>query len=187
MMHRFLFAFPTATVIALSLGSCVGGVAVVPQAARPVPVPVPTPSPAPRPQPAPVAPTISSDWRDWPALAGVWSYRQDAQGSIALFGRTGADANFTMRCDRTRGRIYLSLRTDIAGPMTFRTSSTSRTLNALPTGGSPAYVAAEFDPRDPLLDALGYSRGHFAITMPGQSPWTIPAWAEMLRVVEDCR
>jgi hypothetical protein len=183
-MRRFLFVFPATSVIALSLGSCAGGVAVVPQAARPIPLPAP--SPAPRPAPAP-APAPSSDWRDWPLTPGSWSYRQDSRGSIALFGRAGGDADVTLRCDRSRERVYLSRRGDAAGPLTIRTSSTTRTLAAVPAGGTPAYLAVELDVHDPLLDAIGYSRGRFVVEGAGLPALTIPAWAEMLRVVEDCR
>lgn len=183
-MHRFLFAFPAISVIALSLGSCAGGVSVVPQAARPIPVP--TPTPAPRPTPAPM-PVLSTDWRDWPLTPGSWSYRQDSRGSIALFGRAGSDADLTLRCDRTRARVYLSRRGDAAGQLTLRTSSTARTLNAAPTGGTPAYLAIELEVHDPLLDAIGYSRGRFVVEGAGLPALAIPAWAEMLRVVEDCR
>jgi hypothetical protein len=183
---RFRFALPAASMIALSLGSCAGGVTVVPQAARPIPVPTPTPVPTPAPAPTP-GPMLSADWRDWPLTPGSWSYRQDGRGSIALFGRVGGDADLTLRCDRTRARIYLSRRGDGAGQLTIRTSSTIRTLGAVPTGGAPAWLAVEFDVRDPLLDAIGYSRGRFTVEGVGLPALAVPAWAEMLRVVEDCR
>jgi hypothetical protein len=179
--------FSATAMLALALGSCAGGVAVVPQAARPIPVPVPTPTPPPQPQPTPVAAPASTDWRDWPLTPGSWSYRQDERGSVAMFGRPGGDADVTLRCDRTRGRVYLSRRGDVAGPLTIRTSTTARTLNALPTAGTPAYLAVELAVRDPLLDAIGYSRGRFVVQGAGLPALTIPAWAEMLRVVEDCR
>lgn len=186
-MRSSLFAFPALTLALLSLGSCAGEVAVVPQAARPLPAPAPAPTPAPSPRPAAPAPVLSSDWRDWPLTTGSWSYRQDARGSIALFGRAGADAELTLRCDRTRARIYLSRRGEGEGTLSVSTTSTSRTLNATSAGGTPAYLAVEFGVRDPLLDAIGYSRGRFVVEGGGLPALVIPAWAEMLRVVEDCR
>jgi hypothetical protein len=120
-------------------------------------------------------------------MPGTWSYRQDSRGSVALFGMVGQDAELSLRCDRTRSRVYLSRRGEGAGPLTIRTSSATRALNAAPTGGTPAYLAVEFAVRDPLLDAIGYSRGRFAIEGAGLPPLAVPAWAEMLRVVEDCR
>jgi hypothetical protein len=184
MRRHFLLAL-LAIPAALALGSCSGSVEIVPQPARPIPVPSPTPAPLPTPTPTPVP--VSGDWRDWPLTPGSWSYRQDARGSIALFGRVGGDADFTIRCDRTRARVYLSRRGDMAVPLTIRTSSTVRTLDALPTGGTPAYLAVELGVRDSLLDAIGYSRGRFVVEGAGLPSLAIPAWAELLRVVEDCR
>lgn len=186
-MHpRFLFAVTATALTLLALGSCVGPMEVVPPPARPVPVPTPAPTPAPRAEPAP-PPRPAADWRDWPLTPGSWSYRQDARGSLALFGRAGGDADLTMRCDRTRARVYLSRRGDGAGPLTIRTSSTLRSLNARPTGGMPAYVAVELAVRDSLLDAIGYSRGRFVVEGAGLPALAIPTGPEMLRVVEDCR
>lgn len=186
MLRRVPIVFTAITASFFTLGSCVGPVEIVPQPA-PVAVPVPTPAPAPRPQPTPPPARPAADWRDWPVTPGTWSYRQDARGSIALFGRAGADADFTVRCDRARGRIFISRRGEGAGSLVIRTSSTLRSLDALPTGGSPAYVAVELGARDSLLDAIGYSRGRFVVEGAGLPALAIPAWAEMLRVVEDCR
>lgn len=168
------------TAAALALSNC------VPPSEPPRPAPpVAVPRPAPAPEPAPPPP--SADWRDWPITPGTWSYRQDERGSIALFGVAGQDAALTLRCDRQRARLYLSRRGE--GPattLTVRTSSTLRSLPALPTGGAPAYLAAELPVRDALVDAMGYSRGRFVIEG-GPGTLVVPAWAELLRVVEDCR
>jgi hypothetical protein len=120
---------------------------------------------------------------------GSWAYRPDARGSIALYGRAGADAELTLRCDRERGQIYLSRRFDAAEParLTVRTSSTLRTLAMQPSGGAPAYLATALGPRDALLDAIGFSRGKFVVEGAGTPALVMPAWAEILRVVEDCR
>ncbi len=129
------------------------------------------------------------DWRDWPVTPGTWDYRQDARGSIALFGRPGADADLTLRCDLARHMIYLSRQAGAlaAAPLTLtvRTSDQVRALAAEPTGG--AYVAVSLAPSDALIDSIGYSRGHFVIEAPGLPALVLPAWAEILRVAEDCR
>jgi hypothetical protein len=182
MSRQFPFAFPAAVAIALTLGSCAAPT-IVPPPARPVPLPAPAPAPRPQPSAAP----LPADWRDWPLAPGTWNYRQDSRGSIALFGTAGQDAELTLRCDRTRSRIYLSRRGEGAGPLTIRTSSATRVVNAMPTGAAPAYLAVEFAVRDPLLDAIGYSRGRLAVEGAGLPPLAVPAWAELLRVVEDCR
>ena len=169
------------------LGSCVATPVPAPAPPRPIPIPVPAPT---RPMPAPSPAPPLADWRDWPLTAGTWAYRQDARGSIALFGRAGGEADFTLRCDRQRGQIYVSRRGDPAAAamaLRIRTSSRLKALNALPTGGEQAYFAAQIGVRDPLLDAIGFSRGRFVVEGTGVPALAIPAWPEVLRVVEDCR
>jgi hypothetical protein len=166
---------------ALALGGC-STTSMVPPPAAPLPVPSPSPAPAPLPAPPP-----SADWRDWSLTPGTWAYRQDARGSIALFGQAGQDAELTLRCDRERARIYISRRGAGTTGLDIRTTSLVRRLAALPTGGMPAYLAAELGVRDPVLDAIGFSRGRFVVEAQGLPVLVVPAWAETLRVVEDCR
>lgn len=167
----------------LALASCAAP-EIVPRSAPPAPAPVPVPTPAPRPTPTP---TLGADWRDWPVTPGTWAYRQDERGSIALYGRAGADADLTLRCDRARGRLYLSRRAETGVALTVRTSTDRKTLNALPSGGVPAYAAVELAPRDPLIDSMGFSRGRFVVQAAGLADLLVPAWPEILRVAEDCR
>lgn len=181
MRSRFSVLLPA--LLTFAAASCTPEV--VPEPARPVPIPAPTPTPAPRPTPTPTP--MAADWRDWPVTPGSWVYRQDARGSIALFGPLGADAELTLRCDRGRQRLYLSRRGEGAGTLTIRTSSTLRTVAAQPTGGTPSYLAIELTPRDPLLDAIGFSRGRFVVEAGGLPHLVVPAWGEILRVIEDCR
>lgn len=138
---------------------------------------------------AAAAAPLGGDWRDWPVTPGTWVYRQDARGSIALFGVPGNDAEVTLRCDRAARALYLSRRGMAAGnpPMTVRTSSTTRALPMQPTGGTPAYMAVGLSPGDPLLDAIIYSRGRFVLEEAGLPTLVVPAWAEFARVTEDCR
>jgi hypothetical protein len=160
-----------------------------------VPVSAPAPKPAPAvPAPAPASPQLPSAWIDWPIAPGDWVYRKDERGSVALFGAPGGNALVTVRCDRSRGRIYVARADESgAGPsaggatMTIRASSALKQLNAQPTGGSPAYVAVELLPTDSILDAIAYTRGRIAIETSGQKSIAVPIWAEFPRVIEDCR
>lgn len=99
----------------------------------------------------------------------------------------GSDALVTLRCDKGRGRIFLSRAGGAGNALTVRTSSTSKTITVQPTGGQPAYVAAELLTNDPLLDAMAYSRGRIALEVPGLLNIAIPVWSEIGRVTEDCR
>ena len=42
-------------------------------------------------------------------------------------------------------------------------------------------------PDDPLLDAMAITKGRFAVAAPGEPTLYLPAWAEVSRVIEDCR
>ena len=154
---------------------------------QPVAPPAP-PAPAPvRPQPTPAAVPTSSDWRDWPRTPGTWTYRRGAGGSLALFGPAGGDALLTLRCDRAGRQIILSRAGSVPGPLTIRTTSTTRTLAPRPTGATPPSVATALAANDSLLDAMGFSRGHFVVQQAGAPTLVVPAWAEIERVTEDCR
>ena len=137
--------------------------------------------------PPPPGPPTAMDWRDWPVAPGVWRYGRDARGSVAMYGRVDTDAVAVLRCDSRLGRLFLSVAGNAAGTMVVRTSSIVRSIPIGATGGTPAYVAATLTPTDPLLDAMAFSRGRFALTVIGGSPLVVPAWGEVGRVIEDCR
>lgn len=155
----------------------------------------PPPSPAPAPGPAPVQPPAApaspaqpkGDWIDWPIEPGTWAYRTDARGSLALFGVAGGDAIITLRCDKARARIYLSVAGSAARAITVRTSSTLKTFPVMQSSATPPYVAAEIMPGDAILDAMAFSRGRFAIEVEGGRAMAVPNWGEVARIVEDCR
>ncbi|MFZ3484656.1 hypothetical protein [Sphingomonas sp. 3-13AW] len=160
---------------------------VLTQCVRPSEPPPAPPPPAPvAPPPAPAAPAPVGDWRDWPITPGTWRYQQDGEGSSAAFGRPGAAPLLTLRCDRARGQVLLTRTGTVApgGAITIRTSSTSRSLPAVAGAGT---AAVALPAKDPLLDAMGFSRGRFIVELPGQPALVVPAWAEVLRLTEDCR
>lgn len=169
-------------ITALALAACSA-----PTPPAPAPQPMPPPS-APLAAPPVVAPVQqAADWIDWPIEAGTWVYRTDARGSVALFGPAGGDAVLTLRCDKGRDRVYLSVAGTVAGSLTVRTSSMLKTFAAVPSSVTPPYVAAEIMPADQLLDAMAFSRGRFAIEIGGARAMALPNWAEVARIVEDCR
>ncbi|WP_425230535.1 hypothetical protein [Sphingomonas sp.] len=148
-----------------------------------------------RPSPPPAAPhaiappLLPADWREWPQTPGTWRYTADARGSVAMFGRVGSDAVAVLRCDRRGGRLFLSVAGSEPATLTVRTSSVTRTLPVGATDGMPPYLAATLTPADPLLDAMAFSRGRFVLSLAEArgGPLVLPAWAEVGRVVEDCR
>lgn len=161
-------------------------------AERSVPL-VKRPPVAPAPPPVAVTPppAVSGNWEDWPFSPGDWAYRQDARGSVALFGPPGADAQFLVRCDMKERKIFASRSGAFpqgeSGRMTIRATTGLQTYPVANTQGTSAYVAAELQPMDRHLDAMAFSRGRFVVSVKGASDLVVPSWPELARVVEDCR
>ncbi len=156
------------------------------------PPPPPAREPAPMPKPVIVTPAQpllqTGDWTVWRLAAGEWVYRRDERGSVALFGVSGENAKVTLRCDTSRKRVYLAREGSATiGKTVIRSSSSMKEFAANPTGGTPPYLASEIMPNDPILDAMAFSRGRIAIEVTGQPPVAIPSWAEITKIVEDCR
>ncbi|MDQ2878331.1 MAG: hypothetical protein M3R41_04570 [Pseudomonadota bacterium] len=167
-MRRYLPA-----IIIVALGSCSGPAPRIVPAAAPPPVYVPPPPPPP-------APALGSDWRDWPLTPGDWRYAPTGGGSAATFG----SGVFGIACDRGTRRVSL-LGGPSAATMVIRTTSTTRSIAVQQSGD--ARDVAVLSANDPLLDAMAFSRGRFIVEQAGQPPLVLPAYAEVGRVIEDCR
>lgn len=96
---------------------------------------------------------------------------------MASFGQGTGVSALELRCERD---ALVLTRAGATGPLTVRTTSTTKQLPAGPQG---ARLAA----RDPIVDAMGFSRGRFIVESGTGAPLVVPAWAEILRVAEDCR
>lgn len=168
------------------LASCVG-----PGSGPARPVPAPTPAPA-RPAPAPVPPAqpapVTTEWQYRPATPGNWSYRAEAAGAVAVFGTSAADPRLTLRCDRASRRVSLA-RAGVGGASAIivRTSYGATSWPAAASSGAVPQIVAFRAASDTVLDQLAYSRGKFAVEVAGQEALIVPAWAEVSRVIEDCR
>lgn len=154
----------------------------------PTPAPVqtsPPPAPAPSPMPAPAP----ENWIDAARTPGDWTYRSATGGSVALYGEAQTDARFSIRCDSSARSITFSRAGNAAStvPMRILTETAQRTLNAQPTGGGLPYLTVTVPARDPLLDAMALTKGRFAVEVAGTPTLYLPAWAEVTRVIEDCR
>lgn len=169
------------TALALAIAACVPQPkpSPPPQQARPAPAPVVTPSPSP----------MASEWIDRPASPGDWSYRDEGTRSLALFGERETEAQFVLRCERATRAITLSRASDSDAPvaMRIRAETAERVVTARPDGGDLPFVAASLSANDRLLDAMALSKGRFAVEVAGAQPLYLPSWAEVTRVIEDCR
>lgn len=154
----------------------------------------PSAPPAPKavsaPPPVAVAPPprLTGDWNDWPFTPGNWTYRRDGRTSVAQFGTPGRNAIVNFRCDAQSRQVTLSREVSAPGTrMVIRTSSMTKTMAATASDANPAYLAADIAASDPILDAMAFSRGRVLVEMEGQQPVILPSWAEITRIVEDCR
>ena len=160
-------------------------VACVPKREPPPPAPQ-QPRQAPRPVPPPPPP--AADWRDVPLTPGGWVYRSEAGGSAALFGAANSEAQFAVRCDRSRRLVVLSREGVSPGrTMTIRTTFGARNFPVTAQREPLAYLVATASASDPFLDSMAFSRGRFTVEAAGLPMLVIPAWPEPARVVEDCR
>ena len=173
-------ALPLVLVPMLTLAAC---------SSTPPPAPSPVPTPSVRPTPAPLPPRPAADWRDRPITPGDWTWGIVAGKSSASFGPPGAAPLLTLTCERAAGEVRLarsgSAATSVA--MAITTTSGTRPLVSNPALGSTSSVVAALPARDPLLDAIAFSRGRFMVEVAGLPPLYLPSWPEVSRVIEDCR
>lgn len=126
---------------------------------------------------------------DAPATVGDWSYRTASTGGTAVFGDPQSGARFSLRCDRNARVVSLWRARQGAGgaTMTLRSESQMRNLPAAPTAGQVPGLEARLPASDRLLDAIAFSKGRFAVEASGAPALYLPSWAEVTRVIEDCR
>lgn len=174
-----LHLFP-ALLSTVALAACVGA----PEQRPPVPAPAPSPAavqPVAPPSPAPV------EWQDRRTTPGDWRYQGEGGGSAALFGASADASLLVVRCDRAGRRISILRPGAVQAAMTVRTSYGVVTW---PAGAAPGTVPATLAIRaasDTALDQIAYSRGRFAVEVQGLETLILPVWAEVARVIEDCR
>ena len=176
--NRVSIVAPGMAAALLVLGGCVG-----PASAPPPAPPPPAPRPAPPAQPAPPPP---ADWRDATQTAGTWRGSASTGRSTASYGLPGASPVASLTC-ASPGATILWTSASAAGPvpLVVTTTSTRRLLTAEPVAGGG--MAVHLPARDPLLDAMAFSRGRFMIEVAGFPALYLPAWPEVSRVIEDCR
>lgn len=140
------------------------------------------------------APGAASDWRDLPANPGDWVWADGLGQSVARYVAPGeARPLLTLTCQRTAGSVQIALPlVGGASPRgaqraTVTTSSVTRTLDGVFSGGREGLFTASLSARDPLLDAMAFSRGRFMVEAAGGTRLLLPAWPEVARVIEDCR
>jgi hypothetical protein len=149
----------------------------------------PTPAP-PVAAPLPVSPSVG--WTEAALTPGSWRYQDfgPGMGKRALFLFADDTEYFSLDCvTYPNGPEILFTRTGRparpALTMTIRTETMSRALAARRFG--PQITTVAVPAADPLLDAMALSKGRFAVEVEGEAPLYLPSWAEVSRVIEDCR
>lgn len=189
--HRLrpLFAAIAATALT-ALGACTAP-RIVPapaSGAKPAPAPASSAKQGPATVPAP-APSVrpAGDWTEAAITPGDWTWGMESGQSVARF----AGSLLILRCDSASRTVILERAGSaaVAGqvPMTVITDSISKPLAGIARTGSQPAIAVTLGPRDPLLDAMAFSRGRFALETSGLPTLYVPSWPEISRVIEDCR
>ena len=120
--------------------------------------------------------TLFDSMRSAPLSVGAWTYGATPTGSEAVFGNV-----FVVRCNNANRQVTLQRLGSNPSPGPALVVATDSIARSLP--GSGAILAA----RDPLLDAIAYSRGRFIVSGGGGAALVIPAWPEAARAIDDCR
>ncbi len=156
---------------------------------KPAPEPSPPPVAAPSPRPAPpVAAPRYDNWMDAPATAGDWSYGTNGTASFARFSAGAGGPRFTLACQPSARRVTLMRHEAGASPasaMTIRAEEGTRAL-ATQRSADRGTLEVALPANDPLLAAMAFSKGRFAVEAEGLPTLYLPAWAEVTRVIEDC-
>ncbi|MET1753935.1 hypothetical protein ABVV53_00415 [Novosphingobium sp. RD2P27] len=180
-MKANLLAAAALTFGAFSLASCADQRIIPAPAPAALAVPAPTSTPTPVPAPSP-----STAWIDAPVTPGDWSWSMENGQSVARF----AGGRLILRCEPAARTVRIE-RSEPGSPassggatMTVHTQSLTRSFASRPEMGR---VAVSLPARDPLLDAMAFTRGRFAVETSGMPPLFVPSWTEVSRVIEDCR
>lgn len=170
--------------LAAALAACAPAAKAPPVATAPVTRPAPVPTRAAPAAPMPVAPSVG--WMDAALTPGAWRYANQSGGGVAQFTGSGGAPLLMMECDRETGpgvRLY-AFGQRASRLAIIRTETATRSL---PLTIGEGFAEALIAPDDPLLDAMALSKGRFAVEVEGVPPLYVPSYAEVSRVIEDCR
>ncbi|MBO9574818.1 MAG: hypothetical protein J7494_03690 [Sphingobium sp.] len=139
--------------------------------------------------PPPALPPPPKAWDVAPLSEGDWHYRQDGTQTMAWFGPSDAKIALTITCNKASRQIALSRSGNGGGATTMiiRTSFGDLNWAATPGAGSFAEMIAVRPARDIGFDWIAFSRGRISVEAPNLPRLIAPAWADISRVIEDCR
>ena len=127
------------------------------------------------------------DYSDAGTVPGRWSYVSVAGGSEARFTDSGGAIRFLIGCARATRRVTVARTSGAPGAtLSLWTTDATRDLPAR-FEQNAMRVSAQLAAYDPLLDAIAFTRGRIALSMPGSPALVLAPGPEAARVIEDCR
>ena len=121
------------------------------------------------------------------AIPGVWSYRSVPGASEAYFMDSSGGVRVSLRCARASRQVSISRTSSAPASSLFVWTSTAQRSLPATFEQNAMRVSAAVAANDPILDAIAFSQGRIAISIPGVPPVVIAPGPEAARVFEDCR
>jgi hypothetical protein len=134
----------------------------------------------------PVSADVASDAE--PAI-GEWARSMQQEKAALVFGPTGAEPLFSLRCDDREGILinrHGLVETGTAGMMTLRMGGASRQLAVNPVEGPLPMLRAAVPANDPLLAALSDYDGPVEVVVGDGAPLVLPPSPMIGEFIESC-
>lgn len=120
-------------------------------------------------------------------IVGNWTYEGTNDGSEATFGNSSGRPQLTIRCTRSTRRVAILKAASTASPSLWIWTSSEQMSLPASYDSSTSLVSTDLGAYDPLLDAIASSRGRIGFSSSGLEALVVPPWADIARVIEDCR
>jgi hypothetical protein len=175
--------------LTLALAACAPAAKAPPVVSAPTPIASPTPARTGF-AVSTITPARANDaWRDAALTPGTWRYiDQNPDTSAAVFD--SPEGGLTIQCKKKGKAIHFlfeNRNTNNSRAVTVRTETMAREIVVFDIGASTHATAAGLPAMDPLLDAIAFTNGRFAVEVAGERTLILPPYAEVSRVIEDCR
>jgi hypothetical protein len=122
---------------------------------------------------------------------GDWRYEKQPTSSIAQYGAPAGPRVAILRCDFVTRQITLSISgsgaTGTPVPVSIRTTSGVLAWSGVGNAANNQFVVITRPATDPGFNWIAYSRGRISVEARGTARLILPVWAEVSRVIEDCR
>jgi hypothetical protein len=120
-------------------------------------------------------------------IPGNWTYAPTTDGTEAVFANPAGNPQLWVHCTRATRHVTISRPASAAAPIINIWTSSRTQIAASSFNPATGRLTIDLGAYDPLLDAIASSRGRVAFTIGTQPPLVVPPWAEVARVIEDCR